>query len=267
MLTACSQQSGDAADTSKVLARVNGEPITEFQLMTNVETLFGNENAGRELKDTDRKKILQSMVMSRLFRQQAELKMNEETKLKFKQKAEQYKEKIIVNKYLKNNISSAMVSNEMVLEYYNKHLEKYASEEVVRYELLTINRKMTEAERDKLLAIYSVVKKTDELIELQKEIAKNGVALQYSQGVLGAGLLDLKVEKILKNLKQGEVSTLSMQKGRPYILKLVEKSQKPARSLSEVGAEIRRQLAPVAMKKAIQEQAEKLKASATIEYL
>ncbi|VAW59804.1 hypothetical protein MNBD_GAMMA11-2302 [hydrothermal vent metagenome] len=270
---ACTQSSstGGGADNSKVLATVNGEPITENQLVANLETLMGKKQAINQLKAAERRKILESMVMSRLIKQQAE-KGFDKTQLSFyEQKARVYKEKIIVNDYLRENITSAPVSNEMVAEYYNKHPERFGAEEVLRYELLTTQHKLSEADRNQLLSVYGEIQiaseKTSDMQTLKNNIAKKGIELSYQKSVLRPGALNVQMKAILKQLEPGEVSALSMHKGRPYIFKLLERLKKPARPMSEVSAQIRKQLAPVALKKAINEQMEKLEPGAKIEYL
>ena len=267
LLAACTQQPDNAYDTSKVLVRVNGEPITEYELVINIETLFGKGQPANRVKETERKKILESMIMSRLIRQQAEKSLDESRKSLFEQKALIYKEKIIVNDYLKNNIKYAPVTNEMVTAYYNKHPEKFGGEQILHYELLTTKNKLSEIDRDKLLGIYVSVKKTDDMVMLQKHIAEKGMSLSYHKGRLRPGVLDAKIESVLASLKQGETSVLSMQKGRPYIIKLVERKQQAPKSLSSVATAIRKQLAPMALKQSIKQETDKLKESAKIEYL
>ena len=167
MQLACTQPSG-VDDNSKVLARVNAEPITENQLAANVQTLFGKTYTLDQLKDTERRKILKSMVISRLIKQQAEKNLNDAQKLLYEQKGRAYKEKIIVNDYLKKNITPAPINREMVVAYYNKHPEKFGAEEDVRYELLTTKNKLNEAGRNNLLAVYGALDKTTEYAEHTK---------------------------------------------------------------------------------------------------
>lgn len=264
LLTACTQQSDHANSSSKILAKVNGEPVTEYELMASIESLFGR--SANRLKKSEQNKILESIIMSRLIRQQAEKIMDKSDRTLFEQKSRIYKEKIIVNDFLKKNIKSAPVTNEMVTEYYNKHPEKFGGGNILYYELLTTENKMNENDRDKLLSIYIALNKTADMKKLKNSIGKKGIKLNYQKGKLRPGVFDAKLENILANLEQGETSTLSMQKGRPYIIKLVERKQQPAKPLLAVSADIRKQLAPVALKKAIKQKTDKLKESAEIEY-
>ena len=102
---------------------------------------------------------------------------------------------------------------------------------------------------------------------IQKRIAEKGIQLNYKKGNLKSGLLNGEVKNVLSSLRQGETSALFMQQGRPYIIKLLERKQYSAKPLSVVSADIRKQLIPVALKKAIKQQTDKLKESAKIEYL
>lgn len=263
---ACSQQSDVATDSSRVLAKVNGESITELQLVANIGMLFGDKQKIESLTATEQHKILQSMVMSRLIRQQAETEMSMQERQVFEQKAVRYKEKIIVNSFLKKNVSVEPVSNEMVADYYSKNLDKYGADKVVTYEVLTTDDKLSEIERDRFLAVYSGLKKTDNILVLKKKLSSNALKLSYSKRSVKLSLLDTKIKSMLSGLKENEVSTVLMQKGRPYIVKLIERKENSAQPLSAVAGEIRKSLAPVALKRAIKKKTDKLKVSAKIEY-
>lgn len=264
--TACSQQSDVATDSSRVLVKVNGESITELQLVANIGMLFGDKQKIESLTATEQHKILQSMVMSRLIRQQAETEMSMQERQVFEQKAVRYKEKIMVNSFLKKNVSVEPVSNEMVADYYSKNLDKYGADKVVTYEVLTTDNKLSEIERDRFLAVYSGLKKTDNILVLKKTLSSKASALTYSKRSVKLSLLDTKIKSMLSGLKENEVSTVLMQKGRPYIVKLIERKENSAQPLSAVAGEIRKSLAPVALKRAIKKKTDKLKVSAKIEY-
>jgi len=265
-LTACSQ-SGSVEDASKILVLVNGEAITENQLLLNVDALFGEGKALDKLPIVERKKILESMVISRLIKQEAIKGFDDMQINMYQQKSNIYKEKLIVNHYLKENIKSSPITNEMVVSYYNKHPEKYGAETVIKYELLTAIQKINELDRDKLLSVYSKYAKQRNLKVLQKNMLSDGVDLVYRQGRLNKGVIDEKIEKLIESIDVGEVSSLVMHNGRPYIVKTIDKKYIPPKSLSSVSDEIRKQLAPVALKKSIKQQSEKLKVLAKIEYL
>jgi len=264
-LMACNQSVGK--DDSKVLAKVNAEVITENQLAVNMEALFGKNNALVRLQEAERKKIIESMVMSRLIRQLAEKSLDDNQRNTYQLKANAYKEKLIINDFLKENITVAAVSDEEVAAYYKKHPDKYGAINLVKYELLTTSEKLNEIVRDKLLSLYSTNIKQSDIRQLQKDITSHGVKMLYQKGVLREGILDKTIEDIVHQLNQGEVSSLIMKNGRPYIVKVVEKTQMPAKPLSEVTNEIRRQLVPIALKNAIRIKTEKLKEKAKIEYL
>lgn len=264
-LVACSQ-SDIVDDASKILVRVNEEAITQEQLKNNINTLLGKQAATVGLQQAEKKKILESMIVSRLLRQEAEKKLNDKEKLELQIKAAEFKEKLIVNSYLRANLSSASVSNQMIANYYNKHPEKFGAESIIKYELLTSSKKLDELNRDELLNVYSRHNKQTDLEELQKELSKNGFQLSFQRGRLIKGVLDKKIERTIGGLYPGEVSSLILQNGRPYIVKLIESKDVPPKPLSVVSNEIKKLLAPVVLKAAIKEQAAKFKKQAVIEY-
>ena len=266
MLAACAD-SDHAKDGSKVIARVNGEVITENQLTLKINSLF-DERQVSMIGDDEKKKVLESIVMGRLLRQQAELDLDENMKLTYHLKAQDYKEKLIVNDYLKSVIDTVPVSDEMVVEYYKKHPEKFGAEEIVTYELLTTSKKLSESKRDRLLSAFPKVTNTGSLQSFSKQLgAAADVDLVYQTGRLLPGVLDKRIESLINNLDIGQMSSLVIQQGRPYVVKTNERKKIAARPLPEVSGEIRRQLAPVALKKVIKEQADKLEKTAAIEYL
>ncbi len=268
---ACTQSSSTQpagiSDSSKILATVNGEPITENQLAANVETLMGKKQATSQLKPAQRRKILESMVMSRLIKQQAEQAFDQAKKRSYEQKARAYKEKIIVNDYLKASITSASVNNEMIAQYYSQHPEKFGAAQRMEYELLSTTKKLDETARNKLLTAYGALDKTAAINDIRKRLAEKAFALNYQRSHLRTGTVNTELEKTLASLQPGEASALFIQQGRPYIVKLLERTRIAPQPLSAVQAEIRKMLVPVALKKAIEQQTRTLKENAKIEYL
>lgn len=268
--TACTQtastQSTNLDDQSKVLARVNGEAITEKQLASNVEILMGKSLALDTLPVEERKKILDSMILSRLIKQQAEKQINQAQARLYAQKAQAYKEKIIVNDYLMKNISPAPVNDEMVNAYYHKHPEKFGASQDIQYELLSTVDRLSETDRDKLLANYPTMDKSGGLQSIQARIAATGLILNYQKAHLKPGKLSDKIEATLASLQPGEASSLFMQQGRPYIIKLLTREKTPPQALAVVSNDIRKQLVPMALKVAIRAQTEQLKENAEIAY-
>ncbi len=264
LLSACTQQADNRYDTSETLAKVNGEAITEYQLQVNIESLFGSAAA---LNTKQRKNILDAMILSRIIRQQAEINQSDTEKALIEQKAKIYKEKITVNDYLKNNIRAVPVSTEMISEYYNKHPEQFAAEEVLHYALLTTKNRLSEEQRNKLLVIYARLNKNLDLQTLQQRISEAGIELNYQKSSVRPGVLNTQIENVIHQLQAGQTSSLIMQQGRPYIVKLLSRNQHAAKPLSVVSGDIRKKLLPVALKTAIKQQTDKLKDNARIEYL
>jgi len=249
-----------------VLARVNGEPIYESELSTNIASIFGQERE-RSVKQEERKKILESMVLSRLIRQQAEKELDKDVLNSINRQTEIYKERLIINQYFKTNVKIAPVSEEMIEEYYEKHADEYGEQKQRTYELITAKEKMNELARNKLLGDYKNIVKGSDISVVHKQLSSRGNKLVYRKGLHEMDIEQPRLKALIKQLNLNETSQPNFIDGRPYIVKISSEKTTAATPLAEVRSDIAKKLAPMMMKQAIQSKYTQLQSTSDIEYL
>ena len=255
-----------SAPQEQVLAKVNGEPITDLQLELAMERSFsGNATAmvdGPEL----RQKMLQSLVVSRAMKQLGEKSLDAETKLKLHHQAQAYEEELYVREYLKEHIQPKPVTHEQVAEYYQKHPELYGAQSIREYQLLATPEQLLEKKRDDFLAHVAAIRTTpawpSAAVKWQQEFD-----LQLVRGRSSDQQLPEELAQALAKLGKDATSELLNVNGRYYLLRVTSLIQTPAKPLAEVSGEIRQTLAPLALRDAVREASEQAKAQAKIEWL
>ena len=255
-----------SAPQEQVLAKVNGEAITDLQLELAMERSFsGNATAlvdGPEL----RQKMLQSLVVSRAMKQLGEKSLDAETKLKLHNQAQAYEEELYVREYLKEHIQPKPVTHELVAEYYQKHPELYGAQSIREYQLLATPEQLLEQKRDDFLAQVAAIRATpawpSAAAKWQQEFD-----LQLVRGRSSDQQLPDELAQALAKLGKDATSDLLNVNGRYYLLRVTSLIQTPAKPLAEVSGEIRQTLAPLALRDAVREASEQAKAQAKIEWL
>lgn len=256
----------DSADKGKtVVARVNGEAIYMAELKTNIISIFGMDKEP-SIQDEQRKKILESMVLGRLIKQQAEKDLEQEILDSINRQSKIYKERLIINQYLKNNIKSPEVSDSMIKEYYETHASEYGERKLREYELLTTKDKMSELVRNKMLKDYASLSTGLDISEVYKKLNKKGHHLIYRKDLQDKDLQQSGTRVLVQQLDNKQTSKLSFIDDRPYIVKISSEKLVPATPLSELRSEIAQKQTAVMMKQVIQDKYTELKSQSDIKY-
>jgi hypothetical protein len=239
----------NSQNTAVILATVNGEVITEDDIVSLVNSSFAQPAA--VLNDTAiREKILNSLIASKAMMQLVKIEMSPEKLTAINKKSQRYKEELFVKEYLIKHASPEPVSTKMVGEYYRNNLAEFGKANLKTVEILKKLIKPSEVERDLLLASVAEVKQVKSWKSYAEKNSK-GLGLTYLQTKSYSGLLEPQVESVVNKLKVGEVSEVIFTNGIPIIVRVVNQQIAPPKPLAEVSADIRKKLAALQLKKSV----------------
>ncbi len=248
-----------------VLATVNGSTITEYELDLAINKTFGAGNASK-IGEEGRKKVLKGLAASRAISQAFEKGISPETEAEVNKKVQAYREQILVQKYIAENVTPEPVTQEMVKEYYEKYPERFGAKIEKKYEMISTTRPLKYKERD--LFLSSLIKpetKKDWANQVKKLKAKK-LPVFYKKGNAVKGLLHKDLDTIIDELKKGETSKLRFIDERPYVIRIIGAVNIDPRPLTEVGAQIRTKLGPVQLKKAVKQVSAEVLKTAKVDY-
>lgn len=248
-----------------ILALVNGSAITQTDLDFAIIKLIGEEAAAR-MDEKATKKVLDSMVMSRAISQLQQKEMNDDEQAEVEREVEIYKEQLLVRRYLAAHGSPQPVTIKQIQDYYDAHPELFGSKKIKHYEMITTKRPLKGNERDELLSKLRDPEKQPNWLDWSNELGALGYPLTYRQGRDDGKTLHPKLTQALTSLAQGQVSPLILIQETPYLIRITALQEIPARPLSEVTGPIRKKLAPIQVKKTIEEVGKEALDKAVIEY-
>lgn len=261
-----SSQSVTLPGDDKVLAKVNGSPITRYDLDSTIQRMLG-EYQSSLLDKNGRQQALESMTASRAMSQAALKEMPAEDLAVIEKQVSAYKEKLLVSSYLKAHATVQPVTDEMVKEYYAKNPDRFGAKKVRRYDMLFGAQKLQTGSRDQIMHALAKAGQAKDWRQQSEILVKQGYSLQYRQGNMDEKLLNPRLRRLMRSLDVGQSSDVTFIEGKPYIVRIISEEEIPPRPLNEVSAEIRRSLVPVQLKKAVKTVSKELLKSIKVEYL
>ncbi|MFH6953461.1 peptidyl-prolyl cis-trans isomerase [Pseudoalteromonas sp. XMcav1-K] len=260
LLVGCGEQDVKQESDSgvrDVIANVNDVPITAQELEHVMLKTFG-EYAAMQLGDEGRKKLLESMIIKKLMAEQQLAQLSEYELTEFKLAQQAYRDEYLSKRYIQQNITATPVSEEQVQAYYNANLSEFGQKVQRRFEMITLpNSKAAQN------ALDSFIKDIDWRVHAQDQKDK-GTALILSLGTQGDKGLSPFYRNIIANVALGEVSKTYRLDNKLIRFKVIAEHKSDAKPLSEVKEQIRKTLSPIQIKRAIKEEAARLKQQAKI---
>ncbi len=265
LLLAGCQQEKAATEAVDVLVRVNGAPVTQAELDYTLARMLGPDKA-YQIDAATRKKVLQSLVMSRVMAQNAQKTMAKEDLKHLEQQVSDYKEQLLVKQYLRGHIKPQPVTQEMIKEYYEKHKDRFGGALTRQFEMITTTRALQGNEREPVLRQLELAKNKNWKTYVQV-LKQKHLPIAYRTGNADEKLLHTSLRAMLATLKINEVSKPFFIEGRVYLVKVIREKRQQTRPLNEVSAMIRQSLAPMQLQKAIAEISAEIIKTAKIEYV
>ena len=248
-----------------VLARVNGSPITQYELELTIRSTLGPSSAGR-LDEAGRQKVLESLVAGRAIARVQEADMTAEEIAAIDKKTRAYREQLFVKQYLAKHVAPQPVTSEMVREYYEAHPERFGAKTIRTYEMLAGRRKLNVRERDALLQVLQTAAEKKDWQQWVKNLQDQDYPIEYRRGRVAEKLLHPRLHQLMQSLRKGEASQLTFIEGTAYTVRIVDEKQIAPRPLNEVSAEIRKALVPVQLKKSVKQASQQVMQTADVVY-
>ena len=259
-VTACDRDNGD----DPVLASVNGDKIHQSDLDSMLTGMFGAYQAST-LSAESSKRALESLVASRALAQIAEDKVDQEKLKSVEQQVSRYRENLLINEYIKTAITPEPITNEMVERYYNEHQDKFGKAVVRQYELLTTANVLPAELRDRLLQEIPKMKIMS-LAAIKATMAKKNIELLLHKGFTGEAGMDAKIQRFIAAQEVNKRSDVIFVEGKPYIVNVEADITTPAKPLSAVREDVRKQLAMLKLGEIVKDLSSKAVQEADVKY-
>jgi len=235
-----------------VLARVNGEPITQYDLEESIRSTLG-EFAGSRLDEGGRRRVLESLVASRAMAQIQESELSERDKAELEKKVRVYREQLLVKQYLARHAPPEPVTAERIREFYESHPEQFGGRTVRAYEMIVSGRELKREERDGLIAVLGDAPEKKDWKKWCEVLKGQGYPVEFRRGEIAQTVLHPKLRQLMAAIKKGETSRVSFIEGRSYVVRIVEEKKTAPRPLGQVSGEIRKTLQTVELKESVRE--------------
>ncbi len=247
-----------------VLARVNGDPVTQYDLNLTVRSVLGDQAA-----DMDRqalRKALGSLVASRAIAQAREAGMSDRDLAALEKKVRAYREELLVRQYLKEHTAARPVTREMIQEYYNSHPEQFGARRVRMYEMIAASRKTDPREQKALAALLGNVRLKEDWKEWAETLRDRGFPLTYRTGQTDKKMMHPRLYTVLQSAGEGETSPVIFINSMCHVARITHIAETGPHPTEEVIAEIRKSLEPVQLGKAVREASARVLGQAEITY-
>lgn len=253
---------------AEVLATVNGSPVTRSELEQALVRMVGEE-AASTLEDQARKKVLESLVMSRAISQAREKELTADEKQHLEREVNAYREQLLTRQYIAAHGTPQPHSTEEVEQYYRDHPERFGAQIVKKYEMVTCKRPLSPAEKDELLQILeqSEQNKQKDWRMWATDLAAQGYPVVYRQGSGDEKLLHIKLSKLLSSLTMEQKPQLLFIREIPYLVRLEAVEKTPPQPFDQVAGRIRKILARQQVRKTVEEVSKEVLAGADVKYV
>jgi len=249
-----------------VLAEVGGVPVTRYDLERTVaETL--NEQALGQLDDEGRREALESIVATKALAAAREAEMDPQDRLALDRKVARYRERLLVESYLREHAPPQPVTEEMVRAYYDEHRDRFRTGGGREYEVLYTSRAVTEGERGRLLSQLRAADETEDWEAMAERLTGAGLPVGHRRGNQETlTLLPPRVRTLVASSPVGRAAPVAFVDGRAFVLRVTRQVPPRLRPLSEVRSTIRASLGPSVVRESIREVREQVLADTEVSY-
>jgi hypothetical protein len=249
---------------SDMIAKIDGEPVYKDELDIVINHTVG-EFAALQLGDDGRKKVLESLIIRKLMSDKQLQSMGQEELRQLELEITSYREELLTKRYVREQLIAQPVTDEMIADYYQSNLHIYGENTVRRFEMARADVSYSPALQKKISLVMQELTPHSNWSETIKKARQIGQPLFVVSGSSSENGLTDDYKEIIQSLGAGDVSALYTINGIMVRFKITELIPIPAKPLSEVSADIRKTLAPLQLKKSIQQEAELLMLDREIE--
>ena len=249
----------------QILARVDGTPVTRYELDQLARSTFPNTDIEKLDRDV-RRKLLESLVLGRAIARASEAELSARDLAEVEKMARAYREEILVKKYLVAHADPEPVTREMIREFYESHPEKFGAKKIRTFEMVFTPEKPNARQREGLLEFLKAPEQEKDWKAWADSLKQRGHPVAYRKGEIDEKLLQEKIRNLIRPLKKDETTPLTFIDGKAYVARIVDEKDIEPKPLRLAGDSIRKILAPVQLQKAIEKTGEKVLGNAEVVY-
>jgi hypothetical protein len=246
-----------SASADPLLAKVGETEIRQSQL----DVLIGRLDApmAAVLNVELEEKMLQSLVRARALAIVAERNMNAEEKVQIEARVQAFRDELLAQHYLQNQVVPRPVTTDQVKQYYETHLEEYTIPGRVEFEYLSTGAgsRLEEEARKKVIGALATANEQRNWRTYAETLQSRKLPVEFKSAQLQPHLVAEPLRSHVQTLVAGETSDLVYGE-QIYIVRVVSRGEDLVRPLHEVSAEIRKKLAPMQLKQALSESAQQV---------
>jgi hypothetical protein len=256
LIAGCQGSCGDKKDGPRVLATVNGTPITEPQLQIALRETLGPDV--KNVSETARRKVLESLVATRAMALVAEKHMSESKRAELEREVQAYRDERLIRAYLARHAPVAPITDAQIEAYYREHLADFGAGTLRTYELLAIDQELSGSARADAIAAFAKAERASDWRGTARELTQRGTNVRYESGQLPGNELDKNVVAVINTLAASQASKPFFVDGRIHLVRMLSSQSIAARPLVEVAPQIGRRLEQEAFESAIERAGDKV---------
>lgn len=249
------------------LASVNGSVIGSEDLSVYIARTIGSDYSGFTDANLE-KNVLQSFIASRAIAQKSLQSMSDDERVTLEKRVAQFREELLVKRYLLENVTPEAISNEDIRAYYDNNQDEFSGKKERLYEFLTVSPEQYTSDPAAAMALIASAKTESDWAKLTAKGNQSDsvILLRNTQSFVGGGS-GSAIEKAVLGLAPTKLSKVVFENGSPYIAKLLRIEKLPAKSFEEARTEISRRLLPAHIKETVKKISAEVLASAEVKFL
>lgn len=268
VLSACQQEPvPEKSSSATTLVTVNGQAITDVDLLVTMEKLFSRGPAAPLFSAEIEGKALESMVKMMVIAQAAEREASEQQLEEVDAKVRRYREELLTEIYLRQHGNVAPPTQAEIIDYYENNKTLFGEKPIKHIAVIRTKAQPANSELQSVLQQIQLVREKDDWSNLAANLKTQNSPLEYLTLTTDIPQLDKSLLRATDSLEQGQVSNVVYIDNRPHLVKLLKVTTQSAQPLETVKNQIRKTLAAKKLKQQIKTISDQLLAKAEVIYL
>lgn len=213
-----------------------------------------------------RRRALESLVTGRAMATLMEAELDADERARLDMEVAFFREDLLTKRYLAAFAQPRPVSEAQVVDYYQRHGDEFGARVVREIEWLSTPEGLEPDVRESLLPLFQTLAERGDWQRVAAAENRQSQRLEYRRGVFAASLLAPRLREVVAATPVGSVSGLHLVSGRLHRVRVLEERSQPARPLDEVRADIRKRLAPIAMRESVRAAADAVLGKVEVRY-
>lgn len=226
------QYHNDTVTNTNIYATVNGEKISNEELIYISKRIFGNTH--NKMIHDDYIKILKGMAIKRAIYQAAMKKISTEEQHQLHGIIGIFHDQTLIDNYLKNHVKPKQITNEMITTTYKKRFGNTTHD----YEMIKATQVATEEKKTSIMkTMQEVTSKKD-----WQKAATHIQHIQFSQGKINSETLHPQLKEKLLTMKPASEISLTTIGNKPILFRVKSGMGLPNQSIVTIHARLRKEL-------------------------